>query len=138
MPVRHDDLLVTLLGRALALLPPDQAEAMAEEVGIEYGRAMAQSMAGDGRSALVPRRAARGGRRAHRPRLRGPRRDARAASCASCRTTARSAPRPSSNPVICAVDRGMVKGMLETLYGDTEPEIESSLPSGDDVCVTAV
>ena len=40
-------------------------------------------------------------------------------------------------PVICAVDRGMVKGMLETLYGDTDPALELSLPRGDDVCVTA-
>src|SRR3954464_2470771 len=43
-PVRHDDLMVTLLGKALALLPRDQAEAMAEEVGVEYGRTMAASI----------------------------------------------------------------------------------------------
>ena len=41
------------------------------------------------------------------------------------------------HPVICAVDRGMVKGMLATLYGDTDPALQSSLPRGDDVCVTA-
>ena len=78
VPVRHDDVLVTLLGRALALLPPAQAEAMAEEVGIEYGRTMAAAMgdAGD-EPALVPHRAARRGRRPHRPRLRRPRREAR-------------------------------------------------------------
>ena len=35
LPVRHDDVLVTLLGKALAMLPPAQAEAMAEEVGVE-------------------------------------------------------------------------------------------------------
>src|SRR3954447_18894889 len=44
VPVRHDDVLLTLLGRALTLLPADQAEAMAEEVGVEYGRVMAESM----------------------------------------------------------------------------------------------
>src|SRR3979409_400537 len=38
LPVRHDDLLVTLLGKALALLPRDEAEAMAEEGGGEYGK----------------------------------------------------------------------------------------------------
>ena len=32
-PVRHDDLLVTLLGKALSRLPRAEAEAMAEEVG---------------------------------------------------------------------------------------------------------
>ena len=34
-PARRDDLLVTLLGRGLALVPDDKAEAMAEEVGVE-------------------------------------------------------------------------------------------------------
>ena len=47
IPVRHDDLLVTLLGRALALLPREQAEAMAEEVGAEYGRVLAGAIEPD-------------------------------------------------------------------------------------------
>jgi predicted ArsR family transcriptional regulator len=42
------------------------------------------------------------------------------------------------HPVICAVDRGMVKGMLGELYGDSRPEQTSTRPMGDDVCVTAV
>jgi predicted ArsR family transcriptional regulator len=42
------------------------------------------------------------------------------------------------HPVICAVDRGMVKGMLGSLYGSTDPEIESSVALGADHCVTAV
>src|SRR3954468_6498645 len=44
VPVRQDDVLITLLGRALTLLPREQAEVMAEEVGIEYGRVMARSL----------------------------------------------------------------------------------------------
>jgi hypothetical protein len=32
----------------------------------------------------------------------------------------------------------MVKGMLGALYGDTSPVTESSRPTGDEVCVTAV
>ncbi|HSH59480.1 MAG TPA: helix-turn-helix domain-containing protein, partial [Acidimicrobiales bacterium] len=43
-PARRDDLLVTLLGRALALVPADRAEAMAEQVGEEYGRSLAHQM----------------------------------------------------------------------------------------------
>ncbi len=43
-----------------------------------------------------------------------------------------------ANPVICAVDRGMVKGMLAALYGETVPLLESSLPMGDSICVTGV
>jgi predicted ArsR family transcriptional regulator len=39
------------------------------------------------------------------------------------------------HPVICAVDRGMVKGMLAALYGDTEPALKASRPQGDEVCV---
>jgi MFS family permease len=46
--VRTDDLVLTLLGRSLALLPPAEAERMAEEVGEQYGRAMAAGMAADG------------------------------------------------------------------------------------------
>ena len=42
------------------------------------------------------------------------------------------------HPVICAVDRGMVKGMLGTLYGETNVDLTSSLAGGDDHCVTAV
>ena len=41
VPVRSDDLVLALLGRALDRLPRHEAEAMAEEVGATYGRAMA-------------------------------------------------------------------------------------------------
>ena len=30
--------------------------------------------------------------------------------------------------MLCAVDTGMVKGMLEGLYGETQPNIEQSRP----------
>ncbi|MDO9175917.1 MAG: helix-turn-helix domain-containing protein, partial [Actinomycetota bacterium] len=46
VPVRSDDLVLSLLGKALAMLPREKAEAMAEEVGQEYGRAMAQGLTG--------------------------------------------------------------------------------------------
>jgi predicted ArsR family transcriptional regulator len=42
------------------------------------------------------------------------------------------------HPVICAVDRGMVRGMLETLYGDTTALTESSRAAGDPTCITTV
>ena len=42
------------------------------------------------------------------------------------------------HPVICAVDRGLVKGMLSTLYGEASTATESSVAFGDDTCVTAV
>ena len=43
------------------------------------------------------------------------------------------------HPVICAVDRGMVKGMLGALYGgDADVSLQQSLPQGDTFCATAV
>ncbi len=136
--VRHDDLLATLLGRALALLPDDQAQAMAEEVGIEYGRAMAAAMGGseDGarsfRSALhvVADALSSHGFAAHTEK-RGDELRIVSEHCPF-------GPTAIEHPVICAVDRGMVKGMLGGLYGDTTAETTASLPMGDAVCVTAV
>jgi predicted ArsR family transcriptional regulator len=40
------------------------------------------------------------------------------------------------HPVICAVDRGMVKGMLGALCGDIDVSTEASLPRGDTFCAT--
>ncbi len=138
VPVRQDDVLITLLGRALALLPRDQAEAMAEEVGIEYGRLMAQSL-GDSadhqrsfRSSLhaVADALTAHGFAAHAEKKNN-----------ELRIVSEHCPFGGAaieNPVICAVDRGMVKGMLTTLYGETSQELESSIPMGDRICVTGV
>jgi predicted ArsR family transcriptional regulator len=138
MPIRHDDLLVTLLGRALSLLPRGEAEAMAEEVGVEYGRAMAAAMgdANDGqrsfRSSLhaVADALTAHGFAAHAENQGG-----------QLRIVSEHCPFGGAaveHPVICAVDRGMVRGMLAALYGDSTAATESSLPMGDDHCVTAV
>jgi predicted ArsR family transcriptional regulator len=43
-PARRDDLLITLLGRAIDLLPADVAQEMAEQVGEDYGRQLAEDM----------------------------------------------------------------------------------------------
>jgi len=40
--------------------------------------------------------------------------------------------------VICAVDRGLVRGMLGALYGEAGAATSSSRPMGDDRCVTSV
>ncbi len=136
LPVRHHDVLVSLLGRALALLSPDQAESLAEEVGTEYGRAMAASLGDTGatqrsfRSALhiVADALTANGFAAHAENDGG-----------GLRIVSEHCPFGGAaieHPVICAVDRGMVKGMLGALYGDTSTDTASSLPQGDDVCVT--
>ena len=139
LPVRHDDVLVTLLGRALDLLPRDQAEAMAEEVGVEYGRMMAQSLGYDGdhqrsfRSAMqtVADALTAHGFAAHAEK----RND-------ELRIVSEHCPFGDAvlaKPVICAVDRGMMKGMVTELYGsDATLATESSKPMGDTICITAV
>ena len=40
--------------------------------------------------------------------------------------------------VVCAVDRGMIRGMLAGLYGETHPLFTESRPAGDDHCVARV
>jgi len=147
--VRHDDLLISLLGRALALIPRQVAEDMAEEVGIEYGRLMAASMdrsTGDrdasGEIATTPQRSFRAALHAVADALTAHGFAAHAeAHDNGLRIVSEHCPFGDAaieNPVICAVDRGMVKGMLGTLYGDTSPETSSSIPMGDEICVTAV
>jgi len=137
LPSRRDDLLITLLGRALALLPPADAEAMAEDVGVQYGRRLAQAMApGDAqrsvRSALhaVADALTAHGFAAHA--------EARGGGLAIIAEQCPFGTTAQEHPVICAVDRGMVKGMLAGLYGETRPETESSRAKGDDHCVTMV
>jgi len=146
-PARRDDLIVTLLGRALALLPREQAEAMAEQVGEEHGRALAASMAGsrpaasgeggndvvrDVRTAL---HAVADALTAHGFAAHAEARDGLLTVIAdNCPfgTTA------SQHPVLCAVDRGMVRGMLAGLGVDRSPEQETSRARGDATCVTLV
>ena len=136
-PARRDDLLVTLLGRALELVPVAKAEAMAEAVGIDYGRALAASMApGDGhRSFQAALHAVADALTAHGFAAHA---EARPGSLAIIAEQCPFGDAAVQHPVICAVDRGIVKGMLAGLYGDTVPETEASRPQGDDVCVTTV
>ena len=136
--VRHDDLLVTLLGKSLALLPGDVAARMAEEVGVEYGRSLAASMGSDAsvqrsfRSALhaVADALTSHGFAAHAEKQGD-----------ELRIVAQHCPFGDAaieHPVICAVDRGLVKGMLSSLYGDTRPAMESTQALGSETCVTVV
>lgn len=138
LPVRHDDVLVTLLGKALALLPRDQAEAMAEEVGREYGRTMAAAMGEVGdvqrsfRTALhaVADALSAHGFAAHAEQHGD-----------ELRIVSNHCPFGDAaieHPVICAVDRGMVKGMLGELYGDAETLTEASRAEGAEACITAI
>ncbi|TMK85664.1 MAG: hypothetical protein E6G57_13405 [Actinobacteria bacterium] len=136
-PARRDDLLVTLLGRALELVPQAKAEVMAEAVGIEYGQALAASMApGDGhRSFQAALHAVADALTAHGFAAHA---ESRPGSLAIIAESCPFGDAAVQHPVICAVDRGIVKGMLAGLYGDTVPHTEASRPQGDDICVTAL
>lgn len=142
LPVRHDDVLVALLGRALAALPPEEAEAMAEEVGAEFGRRMAATM-GDTtdqqRSLRSALHAVADALTAHGFAAHAERRNNELAIVAEHCPFGDAV---MANPVICAVDRGMVRGLVAELVGsepaETTVALQSSKPQGDEVCVTAV
>jgi len=138
LPVRQDAVLVSLLGRSLALLPPDQAEAMAEEVGAEVGRSMADALGPD-----EAHRSLRSAMQVVAEALTAHGFAARAERTGDdrLRIVSEHCPfggAPIEHPVICAVDRGLVRGMLGTLYGEATTEVCSSLPMGDAVCITDV
>ena len=137
VPGRSDDLLVNLLGRALACLPPEEAERMAEDVGEEYGRSLAVQMApGEGhRSRQAAILAVADALTAHGFAAHA---EARGSSIAIINDHCPLGAVAAQNPVICAVDRGMVRGMLAGLYGDTTPETASSRAMGADACITVI
>lgn len=138
IPVRTDEVIIRLLGRALAELGRDRAEALAEEVGVAYGMEMAEAMGESSnapksvRSALhsVADALSAHGFAAHAER-----------EGDSLRLVAEHCPFGETavqNPVMCAIDRGMVQGMLGSLYGETSVDLQSSRSMGDAVCITSV
>jgi len=137
--VGTDDLVLTLLGKALAALPAAAAERIAEDVGRDYGRAIATGLTGDGtsgqRSLRSAMQAVADALTAHGFAAHADQRNNQSRIVTSHCPFGDVA---IENPVICAVDRGMVKGMLEGLYGDTDPETVGSLPRGDTICTTAI
>ena len=142
--VRSDDLMLSLLGRSLDRLPHDEAEQLAEEVGFEYGRAMAAGLTGE---ALTQ------GRRTLRSAMQAVA-DALTAHGFAAHSESRNnqlriinnhcpfGEVATEHPVICAVDRGMVKGMLGALVDDDDEQTlgkvttESSFAQGDTFCAT--
>lgn len=139
VPVRHDEVITMLLARALDELGPERANALAEEVGIEFGQSLAKAM-GDsaaGQSSFrtslhtVADALAAHGFGAHAED------DGETSAIVTDHCPFGDV--AIQNPVICAVDRGMVKGMLDHLYrGETAVEMTFRRADGDDKCVTAV
>jgi predicted ArsR family transcriptional regulator len=145
LPVHSDDLVLALLGRALDRLPRHEAESMAEEVGATYGRAMAAGLTGDALAA---------GQRSLRSAMQAVADALTAHGFAAHMSSGRSGAGlriinehcpfgtvATDHPVICAVDRGMVRGMLSVLHGDDDDvavATEASKARGDTFCATAV
>ncbi len=132
--VGHDDILIALLGKALSRLPDEVATELAEEVGVEFGRTMGSTLAGSDadqksfRSALhvvADALTAHGFSAQAEPHDGG------------LRIVSNHCPFGDvaiEHPVICAVDRGMVRGLLSTLHGETEVALVGSIARGDDAC----
>jgi predicted ArsR family transcriptional regulator len=136
--VGHDDILVTLLGKALSRLGDAEAAELAEEVGMEFGKQMAGAMGTSMESQrsfraalhIVADALSAHGFAAHAERHGD-----------ELRIVSRHCPFGDvaiEHPVICAVDRGMVKGLLGSLYGEAEVALSASVAFGDDECVADV
>jgi predicted ArsR family transcriptional regulator len=137
-PPRRNDLLGTLLARAIERLPVDEARALAEEVGYEYGRGIAAHMQpGEGhRSVKTALASVADALTAHGFAAHA---EARGGSLTLIAEHCPFGEAATKYPhVLCAVDTGMIKGMLEGLYGTTSPTIEMSRPGGGEHCVTRV
>jgi predicted ArsR family transcriptional regulator len=136
--LRRDDLLSGLLARALDRLGPVEASALADEVGFEYGEALADKMgpSDSHRSARTAVAAVADALTAHgfaaHVDSSGPGLTI-VSECCPFGEAAQLYPH-----VVCAMDRGMIRGMLAGLYGTTEPRFEASRPDGDDHCVARV
>jgi predicted ArsR family transcriptional regulator len=139
---RRDDLLVLLLQEALQLLGPLAAEGMAERVGEEYGRTLANQMSpGDGQRSLrtamhaIADTLTAHGFAAHA--------EDQGSSTAVVADNCPFGSTASQFPVLCAVDRGMVKGLLaglcgESIEGSVPVVLSSSRARGDDQCAALV
>jgi predicted ArsR family transcriptional regulator len=136
-----DDLMVSLLVEALELLGPVEAERMAERVGEQHGRLLAERMEpGEGQRSL------RGAMHAIADALTAhgfaAHAEDRGESTAVVAENCPFGDAAAQHPVICAVDRGMVRGLLAGLCGqegdDPVAVVLSSRARGDDACTALV
>jgi predicted ArsR family transcriptional regulator len=137
-PPRRDELLATLLARALERLPVDEARTLAEEVGHEYGRSIAARMepTEGHRSVKAAVASVADALTAHGFAAHSEARGNMLTLVSEHCPFGEAAQRWPH--ILCAVDTGMVKGMLEGLYGETQPQLTESRPDGGDHCVTRV
>jgi predicted ArsR family transcriptional regulator len=134
-PPRPDELVVALLVRALSLLPPPVAEQIAHEVGVEYGRSLAEQMSPGEcqRSRRAAMHAVADALTAHGFAAHA---EAQGAMTSIVRDHCPFGELATQHPVLCAVDRGMVQGLLAGLCGDSVPVRMSSRALGDATCAS--
>ena len=135
VPARSEALLLRLLARALELLDPATAEVMAMELGEEYGRSLAGQMApGDSQRAVhAALGAVADALTAHGFAARA---ETREETTAIVRDHCPFGSLATAHPILCAVDRGMVQGLLEGLCGGAVPVRLSSRALGADACAS--
>ena len=138
LPLKHDDLLGGLLVRALDALGTEQAERLADDVGFEYGTTLASRMdpTESHRSVRAALAAVADALTAHGFAAHTEARDGRLAIVSECCPFGETATQYPH--VVCALDRGMIRGMLAGLYGETSPRFETSRPDGGEHCVARV
>jgi predicted ArsR family transcriptional regulator len=135
--LRRDALLVALLEMALDRLGPEASELLAHDVGIEYGKNLAIAIGGDDsqRSVADAMTQIASLLTAHgfNARSEG---DAQQTAVVADNCPFGSA--AQHHPVLCAVDRGLIGGMLEGLGAARTTVTLKSRARGDDDCrVTA-
>lgn len=135
--LRRDALLVALLETALERLGPAAAEATAHDVGVEYGRTLAEGVCANEAPKTI-----RGAMASIAGLLTAHGFDARAETIGlessivsdNCPFGAAA----QHHPVLCAVDRGLISGMLEGLGVERTEVRLTSRARGDETCrVTA-
>jgi len=135
--MRRDALLVALLEMALERLGPDASEAMAHDVGVEYGRSLGAAVTptDSTRSVKTAMTSIAGLLTAHGFNARAEEHDSEQS------VVSENCPFGSAaqhHPVLCAVDRGLIAGMLEGLGAKGTVVTLTSRARGDDTCrVTA-
>jgi predicted ArsR family transcriptional regulator len=135
--IRRDALLVALLEMALERLGPKAAEALAHDVGIEYGRGLCTTASsGDSQVSVKSAMSSIAGLlTAHGFAARV---EENATSQSVVADNCPFGTAAQHHPVLCAVDRGLISGMLEGLGAKSTKVTMTSRARGDDTCrVTA-
>jgi predicted ArsR family transcriptional regulator len=135
--LRRDALLVALLEMALERLGPEASEAMAHDVGVQYGHALALEIepSESSRTVKSAMTSIAGLLTAHGFAARAEGNDTEQS------VVSENCPFGSAaqhHPVLCAVDRGLIAGMLDGLGADGTKVTLTSRARGDADCrVTA-